>query len=74
MMTKESMEELDLSTRAKRRNATDLAIALLRRIRFVEEVGLLRCPINMQDDDTYIDAENFAESVDKAINILKNAY
>jgi hypothetical protein len=68
------MESADLSTRAKRHDATSLTIEFLKMIKFAEEVYLLKYPIAMQDDGAYTDAVNSDEAICAAIDNLKAAY
>jgi hypothetical protein len=65
---------VDVSTRGKRRKATELAIELLEKIRHAEERYLERIPLNLQSGSAYSDAEYSIDIIIDAIDDLLNAY
>ena len=67
-------DELDLSSRAKRRKATALAACLLERIRAAEGAYMGRFPENLQASDAYESAEQSAGLLDEAIDAVNSVY
>jgi hypothetical protein len=65
---------IDVSTRAKRRQATSFAIDLLEHIRAAEEANIDRFPVNFQDGYAYANAGDSLEVITDAIAELESAY
>jgi len=68
------INSINVSTRAKRRQATSTAIALLERIRSAEEASMNRIPENFQFGETFANADYSNDVVITAINLLSDAY
>ena len=71
---KSVFDELDLSSRAKRRKATVLTARLLERIRDAEEAYMGRIPENLQASDAYDSADQSVGLLDEAIDAVNSVY
>ena len=74
MITVDVINSVDVSTRAKRKKAACLALALLEHIHAAEETVLENIPANLQSGDAYANAECSAEIILDAIMGLMDAY
>lgn len=74
MTKKEFIWSIDVSTRAKRKLATSLAIELLNYIRNAEEASMERMPLNLWGTEAYENAEESVGAVNEAIGQLIEAY
>lgn len=74
MFSKNTIESIDLSTRAKRRKVTSLVVEVLDNVKTFEESVLARTPENLQNADAYQKTEISAEAIGDAIDILIDAY
>ena len=68
------IDQLDLSSRQKRRYAVSLAIAILERVRSAEDANLDRFPLAFQDSDAFANAESSLDSLIDAIVTLDDCY
>ena len=74
MITVDAIKSVDVSTRAKRKKAACLALALLEHIHAAEEAVLGNVPPNLQGGAVYANAECSAETILDAIMGLMDAY
>jgi len=65
------INQIDLSSRAKRRKAVDLASRLLERVRFAEEANIDNFPLNLRDSQAFSNAE---DSWDALIDVISSLY
>jgi len=65
---------IDVSSRAKRRQAALIALGLLEHIRAAEEANIGRFPENFQDGNAFYNAEESHEAVYDAMVALECAY
>ena len=63
--------QIDLSSRAKRRNAVNLASFLLDRVRIAEEANIDNFPLNFRDSQAFANAE---DSWDALIDVISSLY
>jgi len=68
------MASIDVSSRAKRRQATLIALGLLEHIRAAEEANIGRFPENFQDGHAFSNAEESLEVVSDVMVALEYAY
>jgi len=68
------INQIDLSSRAKRRKAVDLATHLLERIRFAEEANIDNFPLNFRDSQAFYNAEDSWDALIDAIASLYHIY
>jgi len=52
------INQIDLSSRAKRRKAVNIASSLLERVRFAEEANIDNFPLNFRDSQAFANAED----------------
>jgi len=71
---KTAIASADLSSRAKRRMATNLAAGLLGRIRDAEAAYLERIPENLRDSVAYDDTDLYIGLLDDAIGAMEDIY
>jgi len=67
-------ETASYDTRRKRRRCIGSIVSLLESIKQHEEAYLARIPDNLQSGQAYEDAELTIDSLDQAIDLLKEAY
>jgi hypothetical protein len=67
-------DNIDVSTKRKRRKAISLIIELLARVRYAEEYSLHRIPLNLQGGEAFLEAEEAVDCLDEAICVLANAF
>jgi len=68
------INQIDLSSRAKRRKAVELVSLLLERVRFAEEANIDNFPLNFRDSDAFINAENSCDAIFEALCSLTDIY
>ena len=71
---KHFLDPIDVSTRAKRRKATELVVELLEKIRHAEERYMQRIPLNLRSGDAYFSADYSVGAIIDAIIVLFDAY
>jgi len=71
---KSCLDPIDVSTRAKRRKAMELAIELLEKIRHAEERYMERIPLNLRSGAAYFSADYSVDAIIDAIISLIGAY
>jgi hypothetical protein len=67
-------DNVDISSRPKRRKTVSLIIKELTLICERENAYMERIPENLQDGDAYADAENSVDTLNDAIMVLMDAY
>jgi len=68
------INQIDLSSRAKRRKAVDIASLLLERVRFAEEANIDNFPLNFRDSQAFANAEDSWDLLIDAISSLYDIY
>ena len=68
------INQIDLSSRAKRRKAVDLAALLLDRVRIAEETSIDNFPLNFRDSQAFANAEDSWDLLMDAICSLYDIY
>jgi len=68
------INQINLSSRAKRRKAVDLASRLLDRVRFAEEANIDNFPLNLRDSQAFANAEDSWDLLIDAIASLYDIY
>ena len=68
------INQIDLSSRAKRRKAVNIASCLLERVRFAEEANIDNFPLNFRDSQAFANAEDSWDLLIDAISSLYDIY
>jgi hypothetical protein len=74
MFTAKYIDQIDLSSRAKRRKSIQLAIALLERVHAAEQQNVDNFPLNLQNSDAFANAEASLDALFDAIVSLDDIY
>jgi len=68
------INQIDLSSRAKRRKAVELVSLLLDRVRLAEETNIDNFPLNFRDSQAFANAEDSWDLLMDAISSLYDIY
>jgi hypothetical protein len=68
------IDQIDLSSRAKRKKSVSLAISLLERVRDAEQQNIDNFPTNLQNSDAFANAESSLDALFDAIVSLDDIY